>query len=442
MTQPRVVVVGAGIAGLAAALRLERAGTLVTVVPARGPGGDGSPGHEAEPDVEPEAALVPARHPALAELDDAAHPAERLEVRPLDRACVLGAHGRRGLALRGGGLLGVGRGWPIRDAWRRHRLESLARWFAPILDAERPERAARLDDRSLADFARIYLGRRPARGALDALAETGFALQSEQASRRLLFRWIDDGARLALATLTGGGELRARVAKRLRDVREGAPTLSVRRDGRGVLLDDGSSLDADAVIVSCAADAVPQLLEDLSPAEEEALSQLAYTTRVTLRLRAGGDLLEGAAVGWVPRPFGGLLAGLLRAGADTWLLAARPSIERAWAGPKGQAAADALLRDAQRLLPGLRSSGEGGEAAGGVRDLRLQRRRVPRFDVGHFRRLERLRSEEARRFAERPIAFAGDWAVAPDPEGEACSGQRAADRVLDALAPGARSPQI
>jgi glycine/D-amino acid oxidase-like deaminating enzyme len=441
MTQPRVVVVGAGIAGLAAALRLERAGTLVTVVPARGPGGDGSPGHEAEPDVEPEAALVPARHPALAELDDAAHPAERLEVRPLDRACVLGAHGRRGLALRGGGLLGVGRGWPIRDAWRRHRLESLARWFAPILDAERPERAARLDDRSLADFARIYLGRRPARGALDALAETGFALQSEQASRRLLFRWIDDGARLALATLTGGGELRARVAKRLRDVREGTPTLSVRRDGRGVLLDDGSSLDADAVIVSCAADAVPQLLEDLSPAEEEALSQLAYTTRVTLRLRAGGDLLEGAAVGWVPRPLGGLLAGLLRAGADTWLLAARPSIERAWAGPKGQAAADALLRDAQRLLPGLRSSGEGGEAAGGVRDLRLQRRRVPRFDVGHFRRLERLRSEEARRFAERPIAFAGDWTVAPDPEGEACSGQRAADRVLDALAPGARSPQ-
>jgi predicted NAD/FAD-dependent oxidoreductase len=49
----------------------------------------------------------------------------------------------------------------------------------------------------------------------------------------------------------------------------------------------------------------------------------------------------------------------------------------------------------------------------------------PRFDVGHYRAIARLRAVEADRVAAgRSLYFAGDWLAAPTLDGAVASGAR------------------
>ena len=101
---------------------------------------------------EPDFALLPRSAPELAALA-----AELGESAALRRGAFEGL-----TVVRGGkrtwtsfsARLGVG------QALAQRRLRALLRWFGPSLDPRVPERGVRLDDRSVADFAKLHLGRR------------------------------------------------------------------------------------------------------------------------------------------------------------------------------------------------------------------------------------------------------------------------------------------
>jgi oxygen-dependent protoporphyrinogen oxidase len=424
MTGLRVAVVGAGLAGLAAAYRLETRGARVTVL---GAGDTAEPRGDTLADVEfePELHLLPRRHPALDELIQQTDLGQHIRERALDAGAEAVGERHSRVSLEGTGLLGVGRATPLWDAWRRERLSSLVRWFDPILDRCAPENGARLDDRSVRDFARVYLGRRRARCVLEALVEVGFGLDSGSTSRLLPFLWLDPAGRLALSRVRGVSALRDSLAARLANVRAEARAAVVQPDGRGVELDDGAKVGCDAVVVAIRGDCVRALVPGLSPLEAQVLARVGYASREILAVRTAAAAVDAGSVTWIPGSEGGLLAGIVEAGERVLLLVGRSGLPGVHAPSDERGPTEALLCGVERALPGIRRR---------IEATRLYRTLRPRFDVGHYRGVASLRSEQSRQFASRRIALAGDYLVAPDLEGAARSGFRAADDVETALA--------
>ncbi|HSJ95954.1 MAG TPA: FAD-dependent oxidoreductase, partial [Myxococcota bacterium] len=157
-----VVVVGAGVAGLAAATRLLAAGQAVRVVErASRAGGRAGLAMLGGRPVDPTAARIGTGDAALlALIRETGLAAQLLPLRPWTSAQVGG---------RGAGPAPVAddEPWQIahvpgvrwRDALRLLRLPRLAARYAPHLAIACAERAAPLDDRSLRDFGELYFGR-------------------------------------------------------------------------------------------------------------------------------------------------------------------------------------------------------------------------------------------------------------------------------------------
>jgi glycine/D-amino acid oxidase-like deaminating enzyme len=424
MTGRHVAVVGGGLAGLAAAARLEGRGARVTLL---GSGEADEPARISlgETEIEPELHLVPRRHPALDELIEQTELGGAIRERALDGALEIVGARHRPVSLRGTGLLGVGRATPVWDAWRRQRLGSLVRWFEPILDRCEPEAGARLDDRSIGDFARVYLGRRRAHRSLEALADAGFGLDAEATSRLLLFLWLDRSGRLSLSRLCGVSALREALAARISDVRANARVAAIQPDGRGLELEDGSKVDCDAAVIALRGDRVRARLPGLSPLEADVLAHIGYASRVILAVRTTDAAAEADSLSWIPGCERGLLAGIVEAGERVLLLVGRSHSPSVHAPNDDRGPTEALLCGAERALPGIRSR---------IEATCLYRTARPRFDVGHYRAVASLRREQARRLGTRRIALAGDYLVGPDLESAARSGFRAADDIETALA--------
>jgi len=430
----RVIVVGAGLAGLAAAHRLHSAGLGVTVLEASARAGGK---HARETlggmEYEPWQALLPSGAPAYTELAAELGVARSLARRPLATVGWLrGDHVQSGAAELHALLR-----WSPLAPLRLRRLVLLLSWLGDELDPAAPERSTRLDDRSVADFCRVYLGRRALEALFAPLLATHFGVDAAQTSRELLFTLLDGRAGVGLDLVAGASTLVGALAERCGELRVGASVAALESDGRGVRLSSGERIASDAVLLAVGSAEAMRLSPDASPAEQAAAAGLRSGSALVLVLATRGGLALPARAVWVPEREGGELAGVIDAtpgdASEHRLLrlVARPGLFARHGHRPDEELAHFLIESATRVLPGL---------ARGIEAQRLHRfpAALPAFEVGHYRALARIRAAQAAR-PERQIFLAGDWLVAPHLEGELASGLRAARELL-ALSPRALRP--
>ncbi len=440
----QVVVVGSGLAGLGAATGLVRRGLAVTLLEREArPGGRAACAREQGFALE---ALSPVLSGAdrrlLAWIADVAGRDEALPLRPVVTRQV---HRGRVSRVEPRGVLDVARIPGVRwhEALRLLRLPRLLARYGARLDPDRPESAAPLDDRSLADFATLYFGASVLERwmAPELCAET--LAGAGEASRALFLRRLRQrsGARSGLlrAPLSDVAEAAAArlpVSDRseVRAINPG-PTLRVvyTREGRERVL------DAHAVVLATPAPEAARIAKPLlTAAERDALAGVRHAPALALATALRRPLGPHAELVRFPHAEGSPLeTALLEPGAG----GGRAPDGRGLAvlratGAFGASAIDLpdetvekeLMDAFESVRPGLRS------ATLWSRVLRV-RQALPRFDVGHYRaiaRLERLSAEL--RAAGRRLYCAGDYLVDPSFAGALASGQRVARAVAADLA--------
>ena len=285
----------------------------------------------------------------------------------------------------------------------------------------------------MADWSRVYLGRRAGPRLFAPLLETCFGLEAEETSRQLLFLLFDTWGSVRISLATGAHALAGALAQHL-EPRTGARVRSVKEGGSGVRLEGGEELAADAVVLAVLPREAARLLEKPSPAERQALESARVSALLHLVVSARQDPPRAQAV-WVPDSEGGPLAGVLDLGPSArapdgvrpLLLVARVEFAARYADFEDDELARMLLAGGERIFPGL------SERVVSRRVVRIEN--APRFEPGRFRQIETLRREQSRQ-PERKVFLAGDWLVGPHLEGAVASGERAAADVLAALGSG------
>jgi oxygen-dependent protoporphyrinogen oxidase len=435
-----VVVVGAGIAGLAAAARLAAAGLAVRVLERAGcAGGRAAAVRIGERVVDPTAARVGTGDAALrAFLADAGLAGEALPLRPWVSAQRTSAGGLAPVSDAEPWEIARTPGMRWLDALRLLRLPRLAARHAPHLDVAAAERAAPLDDRSLRDFGELYFGARAVAAWMEPwLAERAPVDEREASRAAFLLRLAAERGGEAGALRAPPGLLAERAAARLGArlhcaVRAVAPRPA---GGLAVALESGESLAADAVVLAVPAAEALRLAAPLwTSAERDALGAMRCDAALTW-VGASRPLPVSAATRVrVPRASGSPLSLLAlepaggRSAAEAGLGRVTAVAREPWSGAHlavpDDAAAKQLVGAVARVLPG------GLDPVGDAIVCRFPGA-WPRFDVGAFRRLARLRAVLAdRRAAGRRLYPAGDWLAAPSLEGAAASGRRAAEELL------------
>lgn len=454
---PRVAVVGAGLAGLAAARRLAAGGCQVVIFESGAAAGGRATSLRREGfalDSGPH--LVSSLDQALLALVAEAGLAEQmLPLRPVSLAVALRGQVKR-LRPRGRRRALRVPGVSLRGRMRLARLGRLQRRFAALFDAAAPERAARLDDRSLADFARLYFGRRVLERHMEPLCGGDFLADAESASRLLFLLHHAGRQHLPTGALRGGlGALPAALAAGL-DLRPGHRVEAIEPRGagfavhiaraKGAAANGGAAanneahfeFEADALLAATPARAAQRILGALLEApERDFLASADCAPAIVAHLALSKPLTPLATRVRAPAALGSPLAAIAlepggaRApapeGAGLATLLARPDWSRRHLdGEDGEIESD-LVGALERLYP---------RAGDALRFAALRRwpAAFPRFPVGRYRALARFRRFEAARRAEgRRLAYAGDYLCAPTLEGAVRSGQRAARALLESF---------
>jgi protoporphyrinogen oxidase len=334
-------------------------------------------------------------------------------------------------------------------AARLVRLPRLLARYAPQLERDAPERAAPLDDRSLADFGRLYFGRSvverwmaPFLGPLGALPDTSRALflRRYQAQGGLLLGL----PRAPLAELVDAATSRLALEKgvealRIEPLAAGGIRVQARERGR----DRG--LEADAVVVATGAAEAARVAEPaLCSAERDALSRVRYAPRLVLVLGLRRALHPHPQCIAAPPGESGPIARIaLEPGVPGGRVPAGLGLAQVDATPElcdgaARAPDDALAKELREAFEALLDGARG--AAAWTRLYRLPRAEA-RFDVGRYREIERFeRVQEGQRGAGRRLYFAGDYLMDPSWNGALLSGQRAARAVMADLARPATAP--
>ncbi|MCG8590118.1 MAG: FAD-dependent oxidoreductase [Proteobacteria bacterium] len=445
----RVAVVGGGLAGLAAAERLIRAGVAVTVFEREAAPGGRRRG------VWREGRWLP-RHAGAHETTDRIlvgwlsrldRSSELLPLRPVQRTH-WHAGGRHPL-----GDLGPRSAWGhpgIRrlEALRLVRLGRLLARYGPELEAFHPERAARWDDRSVADFARLYFGPTVFERLLGPFAASLTTGDAGETSRALVLRQaaLSQGAVAGLlrAPLDDvfdalGRALRLRAETRVERVEPAGQGLRVVAPGTEV------EAPFDAVVVAVAAHEALRILGGVAtPAERDHLAGVRYHPSLCLALSLEQPTAGGFEELRIPHAEGLALQSLLtepgtaggRAPESGALVTATATARfaRAHAEASDEVVAKALLQDVERVRPGV-------EIRVAASHLSRRAEGVPQFQVGAYRALARFRRAEADLRAQgRRLYYAGSHLFGPRDEDVVASGLRAAESLLrDAEATNRRS---
>jgi oxygen-dependent protoporphyrinogen oxidase len=441
-TQGSVIVVGAGLAGLASAWRLSRRGFQVALLERTARvGGRASALREegfALEAVSP--VLTPADTRLLAWIAEVGLQDELLPLRPLVTQV---AHQGSLHEVDVRGWLDVRRvpGVRLREALRVVRLPRLLARYASALDPERPERAADLDDRSLADFGRLYFGESVVSGWMAPFVTGDSSGDPEWMSRVQFLHQLRRQAGGRLGLLRGSlADVAERVASAVA-ARTGIEVVGVEpRDGGGarVRLADGRRIGADAVVLAVPAPDALRLAEPLlTGAERDLLAGVSYAPALTVAAalcRAPGPRPARVVV---PRAESspvecailepGLPGSRAPEGLGLALVRATPRYAASHLDAAEEAVAKDLLSALDALRPGLLRS---------VEFARLLRARhgAPLFDVGRYRAIARWqRVQDDLRSRGRRLYLAGDYLVSPTLEGAAVAAERAAEAVCHDL---------
>ncbi|MBB4634115.1 FAD-dependent oxidoreductase [Longimicrobium terrae] len=439
-------VVGAGPAGLAAALRLRAAGASVTVYDAAPGAGGRACTHEVDGfRVDPAVQLVSASYTNFAR--------------------VLRACGADGLLQRS----------PGRDAlWRKGRAHEvvygstssmLASGALPLalklrmgaqylpflqrhagsLDLCALERAAAtgLDGESVAAWGARELGRDFVDLLAAPLLATLYGCAPDEASAGFYHALAREGMSLEVQALRGGiGGLGRAAAERLASLgavlRFGEPVLDVQADETRAIVRTAAGEEVfGAVVVAVPAPAALEIAKFLTPTAVQALGMVRVRPAATLALLldrpagvrwfglsyAGGESREAAAACVQENK----VAGLVPPGKGLLTVFALPHAAERLDGADAGTAARMLLPDVARALPGIERRVQRAE-------LYTWRDGWTVFGPGSLGRLPALRAA-AWGSAARAV-LAGDYLYAPTVEGAVTAGLDAADRIV------ARFPEI
>jgi len=448
----RVVVVGAGLAGLAAAWRLQSAGLSVQVLERRPRAGGRVDSEWVDGfclDAAPEPCTTFDRH-LMGWIADLGLADTLLPLRPAQLAQV---HRGRVWPIDPQRLTGVASIPGVRrlDGLRLIRWRRLFSRYRPLLEPTAPERAADLDYRSASDFARLYFG--------DSCFEhwvspEGTHLHGGDAAElsrvATLLWWVRVGLgrdRTAIhGVLRRGLQTLVDEATARLDVRTGVEVTRIAEGERGgFVLDCGTrdgrkgELETDAVVLATNPGEAGRLIAGFAqPAERDILAEMHAGPSVTLAAAVSRPLAGMPQLIRVPHverhvvdvalveP--GIAEGRAPVGSCTVTLRANDAFVRANEGAGDDVLKKGLVDALARLAP---------DSKGHVRETRLTRRQaaIPRFEVGAYRALARFAKVQAdRRSLGRPLYFAGDYLIGPDAESSVISGVRAARDVLADLA--------
>lgn len=446
----RVAVVGAGLAGLRAAWRLDHAGLDVVVYEARETVGGRATGEWRSGHWMDSAwPVLDAGHGALlhwiAELGLAD---ELLPLRPVQMHAwhAERAHAIEPTSLRGAAWIP---GFSSLQALKLLRWPRLMARHAPLLDARKPDRAAPLDFRSVRDHVELYFGRAALDCWITPELQTAYGDAVEDLSRVALLQFAKmrglGAPRVGHAGLprrplfelatAAADRLRVHRATRVQRIDEEASGgFRVEAiDARGLR----SAADYDAVVVATAApEALRITASGTTTAERDVLAAVRERPVVCLALALEGDAGgvpreirfprgdDGIVSAYVVEP--GQLLGRAPEGGSQIVALLRDAASRRAEGEPDDVVVKHILRALGRARPGLAEQ---------IREARLARTLAPFFEVGSYRRLARFFAvQRDRRALGRRLYWAGDYLAGAGFEAGVLSGDRAADDLIADLA--------
>jgi protoporphyrinogen oxidase len=323
------------------------------------------------------------------------------------------------------------------DGWRLVRLPRLLTRYGAAREFGAAAAANQYDDRSLADFARLYFGTSIFERWMAPVACATSLGDPDQMSRVQFLQHFHAHGVGRPSLLQGSlGDLVDRAASALTVVTQcRVERLESAADGAfRAYTADGRALAGDAVVLAVPAPLAARIADSLLTTPERgfldgvryapALAVAAALCRpVVARARFVALSEQASSISsLLVEP--GIRGGRVPAAGGLALLRATGAFAAAHPETPSETLEKELLGELDRLWPGFNRS---------VEFTRVFRHGhgAPRFDVGAYRALARFERVQAdRRGTGRRLAFAGDYLVHPSLEGAVRSGERAASELL------------